>query len=299
MRLLFLSALISAVTCFGSLAQSSPDPGPKVLIVTAHPDDDAMFAATVYRITHALEGAVDLALLTDGAGGYRFSVLAEEIYGLKLTDPEVARNYLPAIRKQELMAGGRIVGIRNYFFLDQPDQGKTENADSILTHVWDVEYVDARLDDILRRGSYDFVFTHLPIKPFHAHHKAATILALRAVERISQAERPVILGSFTTGGLVDVVNAFVELDGFPETRILKEHGPFVFDRGTRFGAENRLDYNIVVNWLIAEHKSQGTMQLFMGNSGVERFWVYAINGAEAVIRAAELMERVRTAPGPG
>ena len=28
--------------------------GPNVLIVVAHPDDDAMFAATVYKITHSL-----------------------------------------------------------------------------------------------------------------------------------------------------------------------------------------------------------------------------------------------------
>ena len=182
-------------------AQKSSDNGPSVLVVTAHPDDEAMFAATMYRITHALGGSVDLALVTDGAGGYRFSSLAEDIYNLDLTDQDVARTHLPAIRKQELMAGGAIVGIRNYFFLDQPDRGRTEDQDSIITYVWDADFVSDRLDYILAKESYDFVFTHLPIKPFHSHHKAATVLAIQAVSKIPENRRPVVLGSHLLNGL--------------------------------------------------------------------------------------------------
>jgi N-acetylglucosamine malate deacetylase 2 len=277
-------------------AQETDDNPTSVLIVTAHPDDEGMFAATVYRITHDLGGTVDLALITDGAGGYHYSTLANDIYGKELTDPEIGRQYLPAIRKQELMAGGRIIGLRNYFFFDQPDLGKTEDQDSILTYVWDTDFVGERLDDVLKEGSYDFVFTHLPIKPFHSHHKAATILAIKAVERMNPADRPVILGSFTTGGLDDVVGAFVELEGHPETRIRKDAGPFVFDRSTPFGYNDRLNYNIVVNWLIAEHKSQGTMQLYMRNEGIERFWVFEMNDSSAVMRTDSLMNKVREAP---
>ncbi|WP_394776582.1 hypothetical protein, partial [Flavobacterium sp.] len=36
----------------------------RVLIVTAHPDDESGFAATVYKITHELKGVVDLAVIT-------------------------------------------------------------------------------------------------------------------------------------------------------------------------------------------------------------------------------------------
>ena len=279
-------------------AQAAPDE-PSVLVVTAHPDDEAMFAATMYRVTHALGGAVDLALITDGAGGYRFSTLAEPIYGLDLTDEAVAREYLPAIRKRELMAGGEIVGIRDYFFIDQPDEGKTEDADSVMSYVWDSEEVAWRLDDILAEGDYDFVFTHLPIQPFHAHHKAATILALEAVERMAPAERPVILGSFPTGGMDDVVDAFVELDAHPITRIRRQPGPFTFDRATPLGLDGRLNYTIVVNWLIAEHKSQGTMQLFLSSEpSVERFWLYEMNPVAADDVTATFFERIRTAPTP-
>ncbi len=274
--------------------------GPSVLVITAHPDDEAMFAATMYRITHALDGNVHLALVTDGAGGYRFSTLAEPLYGLDLTTQKVARQELPAIRKRELEAGGRIVGISEYFYLDEPDEGKTENADSVMQHVWNTTRVASRLDDILAGHDYDFIFTHLPIKPFHAHHKAATVLALEAVERMAPERRPVILGSFPTGGMDDIVAQFRELEGFPITAIRKEVGPWTFDRSTPFGTDDRLHYGIIANWLIAEHKSQGTMQLFMANSdpGTERFWMYALNSASSAEKTAALFEAVQAPPHP-
>ena len=288
MQQAFLVLIFFFLTVDVSSAQYTAQNGPKILVVTAHPDDEAMFAATMYRITHALGGSVDLALVTDGAGGYRFSTLAENIYGVDLTNQDIAQTHLPAIRKQELMAAGAIVGIRNYFFLDQPDQGKTNDQDSILAHVWDADFVSKRLDHILSKESYDFVFTHLPIKPFHSHHKAATILAIQAVARIPEPHRPVILGSFVSGAMDEVVDEFIELQGHPETQILKDDAPYVFDRSTKMGLDDRLDYNIIVNWLIAEHKSQGTMQLFLGNTGVEQFWVFAVNSPYATSKTAHL-----------
>jgi len=259
-----------------------------------------MFAATMYRITHALDGDVHLALVTDGAGGYRFSTLAEPLYGKALTNQDIARQELPAIRKKELEAGGRIVGISNYFYIDQPDEGKTENADSVLQHVWDASHVASRLDEILAGHNYDFVFTHLPIKPFHAHHKAATILALEAVNRMDPSNRPIILGSFPTGGMDDVVAGFQELEGYPITAVRKDVGPWAFDRSTPFGTDNRLHYGIIANWLIAEHKSQGTMQLFMAGPapGTERFWLYALNPESAIEPTASLMHSVNAPPHP-
>jgi len=277
-----------------ALAQSDSR-GPTVLVVTAHPDDEVMFATTMYRITHSLGGDVDIALMTDGAGGYRFSTLSESIYGRDLTDPEVARNYLPAIRKKELMAAGAIAGIRNFYFIDQPDLGKTQDQDSILTYVWDRDFAAERLDFFLAQRDYDFVFTHLPIKPFHSHHKAATILAIEAVSRMDPENRPVILGSFMTGFMEDEVAAFTGLAGHPLTRTYPD-GPFVFDRSTPLGLDGRLNYNIIANWMIAEYKSQGTMQLLTRDEGIERFWVYEMNGREAIGKTDALMELVRTAP---
>ncbi len=276
-----------------SPARAQQEAAPSVLIVTAHPDDDAMFAATVYRITHELHGAVDLALVTDGSGGFRYSELAEPIYGIDLTNEAVARTHLPAIRKRELMAGGRIVGIRNYFFLDALDDAYTENIDTVLQSVWDADDVRMRLQQIMDRTDYDFVFVHLPIPHFHAHHKAATILALEAARAVAADHRPVVLGSFV-GSRTDSTYSFsyIEHDGYPITRVVNADEPFIVDRLASFGPNNRLNYQIVVNWLIAEHKSQGTMQLLMNAGDLERFWVFETNPPNALARAAALFDRL-------
>ena len=91
--------------CFSTIIVCAQSNKPSVLIVTAHPDDDALFSGTVYKITHDLGGTVDLALVTNGEGGYKYSTLGEAIYGLKLTDEAVGREHLPRIRKMELMKG--------------------------------------------------------------------------------------------------------------------------------------------------------------------------------------------------
>jgi hypothetical protein len=36
-------------------------------------EDEAMFAACVYKITHTLGSNVDLATITNGSGGFRYS----------------------------------------------------------------------------------------------------------------------------------------------------------------------------------------------------------------------------------
>ncbi len=279
------------------------EPPPEVLIVVAHPDDDAMFAGAVHKITHTLGGSVDLALVTDGSGGFRYAQLAEPIYGLPLTDEATARRYLPAIRKRELMAGGAIVGIRNYFFLDEYDHAYTENVDTVLTHVWDADRVRDRLRAIMQRDAYDFVFVHLPIEQFHAHHKAASILALEAATALPAETRPIVLGTFVGTAGDSALLDYTGLPEYPITRVRRDVGPFVFDLTEPLDPMERLDYRIVVNWLIAEHKSQGTMQLLMRGEGMdlERFWYFAANPPERAAEATQLFERlaVRTgAPGP-
>ena len=49
----------------------------KVLVVVAHPDDETAMAATIYKITHEQGGIVDQAVITNGEGGYKYSLLAE------------------------------------------------------------------------------------------------------------------------------------------------------------------------------------------------------------------------------
>lgn len=272
-------AFALAITVTLPVRVEAQDDGPEVLIVTAHPDDEAMFASAVYKITHELDGKVDLALVTDGAGGYRFSTLAVPIYGLELTDPETAKQYLPAIRKQELMAGGKIIGIRNYFFFDQPDQGRSDDVREFFGDTWDTTFVKDGLERIMSNGDYDFVFVHLPVSSFHAHHKVASILALEVASKLDSEIRPAVLGGwFLT--LEDTTEFhFDQLEGFPITRVDPDFGPFSFDMNQPIGLDGRLNYKIVKNWLIAEHKSQGTMQLFMGQlQDKELYYYFETNG---------------------
>ena len=44
---------------------------------------------------------------------------------------------------------------------------------------------------------------------------------------------------------------------------------FVTDRTVKFGFQDALDYQIIVNWVIAAHKSQGAYQMGM-NARIER-----------------------------
>lgn len=266
--------------------------GPTVLAVTAHPDDDALFAATNYRIIHGLGGKVDLVVVTNGEGGYKYSDLAKPIYGIDLTDEKTAREFLPGIRKRELLAGGAVIGIRNYFFLDQKDQEYTVDLEAGLKP-WDVELVKSRLETILRQGHYDYVFVMLPVATTHAHHQGAALLALEAVARLPAAERPIVLGA---GGYKKGTPERMTFTGRPEhplSKVRPESPVFEFDRTQKFGLNSRLDYQIVVNWLIAEHKSQGTMQLLMNALDVEQFWYFDLNPESGLARTRELFERLK------
>lgn len=285
-----MCTLALAIGWIAGAGVAQPLQNTSILMVTAHPDDDALFAGSVYRATRELGATVDVAVVTDGAGGYRFSTLAERIYGLKLTDPEVARQYLPAIRKQELLAGGRIVGLRRYFFLDQPDTGRTPDPDSVLSTVWDSTYVLDRLTEIVGEGAYDFILTILPQEQQHGHHKAAAILALRAARRVPDDARPVVLGAWMSELGDKESLTFDGLVGYPESATISSRSSFQFDRTQPLAGNERLNYKIPVNWLISEHKSQGTMQLLVNVGDVEEYWVFRQNPDDAIGRAARYFE---------
>ena len=71
-KISLISILLLFISIYNVYSQDSP---PKILVVTAHPDDDAVFAAANYKIVHDLKGIVDIALITNGEGGYKYSTL--------------------------------------------------------------------------------------------------------------------------------------------------------------------------------------------------------------------------------
>lgn len=288
-----ITFLLLAFT-FGSIqAQDLLDYQPRILLVTAHPDDDALFSATVWKTTNLLNGVVDLALMTNGEGGYKYSTLGNYIYGKELDKEEVGRKYLPGIRKKELKAGGDIVGIRNYYFFDQQDFYYTLDVEETLEK-WDTEPIVERLADIISKEKYDFVFLMLPFENFHGHHKASAVLGLRAIQSLPEGERPIALQAFVRRGADDPGISFTMMEGYPETKVM-EDVIFEFDRSQTFGFNDRLNYNIIANWVIAEHKSQGTMQLLMGNNMIEKYWYVELNGKEALDKTKAYFKAVNEA----
>ena len=279
----------------GVVVSDSAGAGPRVLCVVAHPDDEIAFAGTLYKTATHLRGTCDLAVITNGEGGYKYSTLGEAIYGLELTDPAVGRAHLPSIRREELIAACAILGVHEVFFLGQTDHRFTQDPNEVLgadVDVWDLTKVRSSLRSILDRGRYDFVLTHLPAKTSHGHHQAATILALEAIADLPRSNRPIALGAYGTGRQEEDPEPPAGLTEFPITRVRTDAGPFVFDRTQAFGFRDRLSYQIVINWAIAEHKSQGTFQLMMNRWKRETFRLYAIDAPRAAERAQAWFERL-------
>lgn len=269
--------------------------GPKVLVVTAHPDDETGMAAVIYKVTHELNGTVDQCVITNGEGGYKYSTLAEAYYNLELTDEKVGRENLPRIRKQELVNAGKIIGMNNIYFMDQKDAHYGLDEREPLDTTWNVSWVTTRLKEIMSNTKYDYVFCLLPVPETHAHHKAATMLALRTVQQLPASQRPIVLG-VTGSSLKDTTTVkFEQLKNYTETKV--EKGVvYSFDKSTPFGYKNKLSYKIVVNWEIAEHKSQGTMQLAMNYGDLENYWYFAINPAEGKEKCKAFFELLKKIP---
>lgn len=271
---------------------------PRVLAVVAHPDDDVAFAGLMFKTATHLGGLADVCVLTNGEGGYKYATLAEPIYGLALTDEAVGRRELPAIRRAEMVDGARVMHVRRVMFLRQQDHRYTTDEMEILgpdAEVWDVDGVRATLAWILREGDYDFLVTFLPSEGTHGHHKSAALLALQAVRALPPEQRPIALGVRFLGGADPQSPAFA-LRGWPITTPMPDAPSFSFDRGQGFGLGGRLNYHIVANWAIAAHRSQGTMQLFMGRGGagndLENYVLYALNPRDAVATTRAFFERL-------
>jgi len=263
---------------------------PKALIVMAHPDDEYALAATAYRISRELGGVVDHVVITNGAGGYRYAALAEAIYGVSIAREADGRANLPAIRRQETLNAGRVLGIRRHHFLEQTDSGFEDDCAGASWHAWDCALVRHRLAGLLGGDDYDFVFTLLPSPGCHGHHRATARLVLEAVADLPEECRPVVLGA-EAGRLADAPCAF---GGLPEdalTRTAASTPAIVFDRNAPFGNQPALNYQIVANWVIGEHKSQGLFQTDCGKHDAERFWAFAVT-PHALERCRELARRL-------
>nr|MBK9651410.1 PIG-L family deacetylase [Bacteroidota bacterium] len=284
--------IILLLSCTLSFAQGTKQ-GPRVLIVTAHPDDETAMAATTYKVTHDLKGTANLCVITNGEAGYKYSTLAEPIDKKELTIPEVGRKYLPAIRKKELKAACKVIGISKIFFLLELDSKYGLDERDPLDTSWNVNRVKKKLNEILADGNYDFVFCLLPVPGTHGGHKAASLLALRSVMSLNNDHKPIILGVTGSSATDTAKVEFKQLKDYTETKIMENVSPFVFDKTVKFGYKDKLDYRVIVNWEIAEHKSQGTMQLAMNQGDFENYWYFEINGVGGIDKAKKFFEALK------
>ncbi|HUQ18304.1 MAG TPA: PIG-L family deacetylase [Gemmatimonadaceae bacterium] len=285
-------ALLAALACSSLDVEAQTRAAPiRVLTVVAHPDDETDFVGAVYKLTHVLGGKADLCIITNGEGGYRYATLAEPIYGLKLTQESVGRKALPAIRKREARASGAITGISNFYFLDQFDKAYTLDVNEVLKSQWDTAFVRRRLAQILNNGHYDFVLVSEPSKTTHGAHQAAALMAVSAVAAMPANRRPVILAtnSYKKG---DPPPNYTGRDDFPFAAARPIDPPLEFDLTMPFGYQDKLDYRIVGNWVIAEHKSQGVMQIYMNTFDTERFFLFAIDNDAAVAKTKALFAKL-------
>lgn len=267
---------------------ASAQRGTRVLVVDAHPDDETAYAGTIYKLTHDFGGTVDLCVITNGEAGYKYSTLAESYYKLKLTNEDTGRKYLPRIRHQELENAGTIIGLRKIFFLDQRDNRYTLDPHEVLDSNWNIPDVKSRLRWILTEDKYDFVFVLLPTDSTHGHHKAATILALETVKELPGPHPIVLAGSPSKKSTPPRVST--GLAEFPITHIASGQPEFAFDRTQSFGFHHALNYKVIINWEIAEHKSQGTMQLGMNEGDIEQYYYFDMNPPDGRAKAFALFD---------
>lgn len=260
-----------------------------ILLVVAHPDDESEMAGTIYRITKELSGVVDQVIISDGEGGFRYSSLAGRYYGADLANEPVGRALLPHIRQGEARRAGRILGIRQQWFLNERDEHFTLDVQEVLQKTWRTDRVERWIVERLRKGHYDQVFILLPTADTHGEHKAASILALRAVAQLPANQRPGVLGVQASP---KDTGSYEALSDYPITAANSSEAQFHFDREVHFGFRDSLSYQIVVNWVIAEHKSQGLFQTTVGQNRFENFWVFSNGNSSANKTVSALFEKI-------
>lgn len=147
-----------------------------LLVVTAHPDDESMMAATMAR--YADEGkVVSLVTATQGEGGGNG------------TGKESGKA-LGLVRDMELRECLRLLGTRHLYYLDQLDWAYTESVQATLNK-WGKEESLRRLVRLVRLMRPEVICTMDPGPSGgqHGHHQAAGRLATEAFEAAADSKQ--------------------------------------------------------------------------------------------------------------
>jgi len=261
-----------------------------VLVVIAHPDDETIFSGFIHALTRKINAIVDLVCITNGEGGFRHSEPSEYLYdNLQLSKENIGRQHLPRIRKHELLASGRILGIRKFFFYDQLDLKYDRNVEIVFSEQWNKEGIIQQLEYTIKTGNstqgYDIMLIMLPSIESHGHHTASGLLALETIKRLQENKSinikiPTIIGGseFTLNKLPTYSsNQLAEISS-----ILPNE--FRFNRTWKLcNTSNIPDYRMIVIWTCSEHKSQGGLlneTLTSYAREYEQYFYFSINNEE-------------------
>jgi LmbE family N-acetylglucosaminyl deacetylase len=258
-----------------------------VLAVVAHPDDETLFGGFIHALTHQLNASVDLVCVTNDEGGFAHAGLSESLYGnQKLSEEAIGRTHLPRIRQQELLGSGRIIGIRKFFFYDQMDLEYSLDINTVLEDQWDKEWVIERFQNTLKHGNgvdgYDLMVILLPSVNSHGHHTVSGLLALEAIDRLQQARSMDVKIPTVIGGSEFVLNQPPVYPGNQLAEVLTNITDFEFRFNLRWKMINLpiVDYQTILFWMAAEHKSQVSLineLLTEYNRDNEQYFYFAIN----------------------
>jgi LmbE family N-acetylglucosaminyl deacetylase len=244
----------------------------RILLIVAHPDDESECSVTLYRAAHEVGAVVDQVFVTDGEAGVRYAGPARPYY--RNAAKRLTGKSLGAIRRAEVLRASRILGISRNFFLSQPDTGFTLDVEEALS-AWNLPCVRKQLFELIASRAYDVAITLLPTPDTHGHHKTVALLAAETIAGISPEKRPALLGVRTAG----CENESGEWSAHQLTVPATSASPiWCFDRRTPFPEHPELDYRIVANWVVAEHKSQGMFQMELGRATHECFWLLEAGG---------------------
>jgi LmbE family N-acetylglucosaminyl deacetylase len=193
--------------------------------------------------------------------------------------------------KQEILNAGKIMGVRNIYFMEQPDDWySTDPIPYMSGKNWDIAYVERRMDRLLADREYDFIITMLPHANQHGHHKTSTLIALRAVQRYKGPNKPIIIaGSPMSAGSKPI--EYTQLEGYPETKINPNTPTITLNRAFRFKENDKVSYKIVADWVISEYKSQGAIQEdAIHKTDFEVYRYYDINDPKGILKVQKLFE---------
>lgn len=215
----------------------------RILVVLPHPDDESFVAAGTLA-KYIAEGAqVTFACLTLGEMGRNMGI-----------PPFANRVTLPAIRKLELEASCRAIGIQDLRMLGFHDK---------MIEFEDQELLDKTIMSLLQELLPELVITFYPGYSVHPDHDATGAAVIRTIGRLDAEERPVVLCSaFSSNHEQMIGRADVTVD---VTAFLVSKMASIQAHRSQFQAAELVGSRVL------------TEEEIRSRYGTEQFWTYRFN----------------------